>query len=212
MNTLSKTYYYPNRMGRIIFLAAEEVLGQNGVNAISNLAGLSEFIGHYPQNNQLLEFRFEYISRLQSALEDYYGPHGGRGVALRIGRACFQHVLREFGPLFGLTDLAFRLLPFGTKLKIGAAAFADIFNKYTDQHVRLEDTGKTLLWQIEKCPLCWERHTNTATCQMAVGLIQEALIWISGGKNFNVEETECIAKGDLTCTIAIDKTPMYGTS
>ena len=43
---------------------------------------------------------------------------------------------------------------------------------------------------------------------MAVGLLQEGLYWVSGGKYFNVEETDCIAKGDLACTIMIDKVPM----
>jgi len=116
--------------------------------------------------------------------------------------------LREFGPIFGLTDLAFRLLPLKTKLKVGAASFAEIFNKFTDQRVRLEDKGEVLLWHIEICPVCWQRNSGTAACQMAVGLLQEALYWVSGGKYFNVEETHCIAKGDKTCTIAIDKTPM----
>jgi predicted hydrocarbon binding protein len=208
MDTPDKVYYYSNRMGRIIFLATEEILGRNGINAALNMAGLSQFIDHYPPNNQSQDFSFEYISRLQGALEDFYGPHGGRGVALRIGRACFQHVLREYGPLFGLTDLAFRLLPLGAKVKIGAAAFADIFNKHTDQRVHLEDNGKQLLWQISKCPLCWERHSNSVICQMTVGLLQESLYWVSGGKYFNVEESHCIARGDLTCTFVIDKAPM----
>jgi predicted hydrocarbon binding protein len=195
-------------MGRIILLATEEILGRNGTNAILNLAGLSEFIDHYPANDQNPDFSFEYISRLQSALEDFYGPHGGRGVALRIGRASFQHILRDYGSLFGLTDIAFQLLPLGAKLKIGAAAFADIFNKHTEQRVLVEDKGKTLLWHIERCPLCWERHSTSASCQMAVGLLQEALYWVSGGRTFNVEEIHCIARGDLTCTIQIEKTPM----
>ena len=51
--------------------------------------------------------------------------------------------------------------------------------------------------------------TDSTTCQMSVGLIQEALYWVSSGKFFNVEETDCIAKGDLTCTIAILKTPLH---
>jgi predicted hydrocarbon binding protein len=195
-------------MGRIILLATEEILGRNGTNAILNLAGLSDFIENYPPNNPNPEFSFEYISRLQNALEDFYGPRGGRGVALRIGRASFQHVLREYGHLLGLTDVAFRLLPLGAKLKIGASAFADIFNKHTDQRVKVEDKGKNLLWHIERCPYCWEQHSNNTACHMAVGLIQEALYWVSGGRTFNVEETQCMAKGDLTCTIVIEKTPM----
>ena len=45
-------------------------------------------------------------------------------------------------------------------------------------------------------------------CHLAVGLIQEALYWVSGGKVFNVEETTCIAVGSPVCTIAIEQTPI----
>jgi predicted hydrocarbon binding protein len=208
MDTSGSVYFYPNRMGRIIFLAIEEILGRNGVNRVLNIAGLPQFIDHYPPNNHNLEFSFHYLSRLQNAIEEFYGPHGGRGVALRIGRASFQHGLREYGALLGFTDMAFRLLPLSAKLKIGSSAFADIFNKYSDQRVRLEDREGTLLWHIERCPLCWERHSDSASCQMAAGLLQEALYWVSGGKYFRVEEVHCIANGDATCTFAIDKVPM----
>jgi len=208
MDTSGPVYFYPNRMGRIIFLAVEEILGRNGLNAVLNLAELSEFIDHYPPNNHNLDFSFQFLSRLQNAIEEFYGPHGGRGVALRIGRACFQHGLREYGPLIGLTDVAFRLLPLNAKLKIGSSAFADIFNKYTDQRVRLEDKEGVLFWHIERCPLCWERHSDVVACQMAVGLLQEAMYWLSGGKYFRVEEIHCMANGDSTCTIIIDKIPM----
>jgi predicted hydrocarbon binding protein len=204
----SHVYFYPNRMGWIIFRAMEEILGYNGLNAILNLASLPEYILNSPPKNQNLEFSFESISRLQGALENFYGPHGGRGVALRIGRASFQHGLREYGPAAGFTDLAFRLLPMQAKFNTGANALAEIFNKYTDQRVRLEDKGKTLVWHIERCPLCWDRYTDAPSCQMAVGLLQESLYWMSGGKFFSVEETRCIACGDSECNIVIEKLPM----
>lgn len=213
MENSGKTFYYPNRMGRIIMLAAEEVLGANGINAVLNLGSLTELIGQYPPNNPRLEFPFSNVSRLHVALEDFYGPHGGRGVALRIGRASFQHMLREYGGMFGLNDLAFRLLPMRARLKLGMVLLADIFNKHSDQHVRVEEKEKEILWHIDRCPLCWERHdlhsnSEDAACQMAVGLLQEFLYWISGGKYYHVEEKKCIARGDKSCTIVIDKTPM----
>jgi predicted hydrocarbon binding protein len=201
-------YFYPNHMGRIILLSLEEIVSRSGVNAILNLAGLSDLINNYPPHNQELGVSFQAISHLQVALEDMYGPRGGRGVALRVGRAGFQYGLREFGPLFGLTDLSFRLLPLPAKLKMGANAFAEVFNKYSDQRVTLEDQNQRLLWHIERCPLCWGRHTETPCCHMAVGVLQEALYWLSGGKYFSVEEIHCTASGDSKCTIAIDKTPM----
>jgi predicted hydrocarbon binding protein len=208
MNKPAKNYFYPNHMGRIVLLAMEEILGRNGVNAVLNRASLSDYINHYPPHNQDLHIPFEQISRMQSALEDEYGPRGGRGLALRSGRACFKYGLREFSPELGLTNLAFRLLPLPTKLKVGSEAFVGLFNHFTDQRVRLEIDEKNIFWTIERCPLCWQRHTSDPVCHLAVGLLQEALYWVSGGKFFNVEETQCIARGDTTCTIVVDQNPI----
>jgi predicted hydrocarbon binding protein len=208
MNATAPTYYYPNRMGRIVLLAMEEIIGRNGVNAVLRRAALPKMIGSYPPEDQELQIPFRIISDLQKALEDAYGPRGGRGIALRTGRACFQHGLKAFGASFGLTDLTFRLLPLSTKLKTGSEAFANIFNKHTDQRVRVEDHGKTLIWIIERCPICWERRADEPVCHLAVGLLQEALYWASGGKFFDVEETHCLARGDSDCRILIDKTPL----
>ena len=61
-------YFYPNRMGRIILLAMEEILGHTGVNAVLNLAHLPDYIDQYPAYNQDLEFPFEHVSQLQTAL------------------------------------------------------------------------------------------------------------------------------------------------
>jgi len=195
-------------MGRIILLAMEDVIGRNGLNAILNLADLSKSIDTLPPNNFDLRFSFDHLSRTMACVESYFGPRAGRGIALRSGRACFKYGLREFGPLLGVSDMAFRLLPITTKLKRGSEIFAEAFNKFTDQTVRLEDVDNKILWHIERCPICWQRKTDAPTCHLAVGILQEALYWISGGKSFYLEETTCIAQGDPTCTIEITKTPL----
>lgn len=212
--TPAQKHFYPNRMGRIVLLAMEEILGRSGLNAVLNLVGLAGYINCFPSRDQTRQFPFEHVSRLQNGLEDAYGPRGGRGAALRVGRACFKYGLREFGPELGLTDLAFRLLPLPSRLKAGSEAFAALFNNATDQRVRLERDEKAIYWHIERCPLCWGRQAEDGgaahgpCCHLAVGLLQEALYWVSGGKYFQVEEEKCIACGDSTCTIVIDQTPM----
>jgi predicted hydrocarbon binding protein len=208
MSDTAPAYYYPNRMGRVILMAMEEIMGRNGINAALNLASLSSLIDNYPPPNSDLEFSFETISRLQAALEDAYGPRGGRGFALRIGRTCFKYGMREFGTQMGLTEMAFRLLPLSTKLRIGGSAFAELFNKHTDQQVRFEISEDELYWHIDRCPLCWGRHVDQPACHLAVGLLQESLYWLSGGKQFDVEEVQCIAHGDPSCTIVIGRTPL----
>jgi predicted hydrocarbon binding protein len=200
-------FYYPNKMGRIILLAMEEILGRNGINAVLNHTNLQTWINNYPPNNLDMAFPFSDLSRIQVGLEEIYGPRGGQGLSLRIGQASFKYGLREFGPMLGITDMAFRLLPLPTKLSSGAEIFADTFNKFTDQRVRIEDTEDKIFWHIERCPVCWERKTDRPSCNLAVGILQEALYWISGGKFFNIEEIACIAQGDPTCTIVIDKPP-----
>lgn len=200
--------YYPDRMGKIILQAMEEILGRNGLNAILNLASLPDLSDHVSQHKYNQPLSFQAIGSIHTALEHFYGPHGGRGVALRVGRACFQHGLREFGDSHQFTDLSFRLLPLSLRFAQGAAMLAALFNQHSDQRVRLEHQENALLWNIERCPLCWERSTESPACQMAVGLLQESLYWMSGGKLYHVEETACIACGDSACTIRIAKTPL----
>ncbi len=200
--------YYPNKMGRIILLAMEEILGRTEVSTVLNLAGLPEYIDHPPAANQELHVPFGHISRIQSAFEQAYGVRSGHGLALRTGRACFKYSLRGFGPELGLTDLSFRLLPLAQKIKTGTEVLAAFFNDFTDQRVHIERNGKNLFWHIDRCPYCAGRHGSQPCCHLAVGLLQEALFWLSGGKYYRVEETGCIAHGDSACTISIDKEPM----
>lgn len=207
--THSQDFFYPNRMGRIILQSMEEVMGRNGVHAILKLASLHSLLNNYPADDRELAFPFSTISSMTDMLEQVYGPHGGRGLALRVGRACFNNGIRQYGVQMGVTEMAFRLLPLPAKINAGARAFAELFNTFTDQKVRVEENGGTLLWHIERCPLCWERHAQEPVCHLAVGLLQEALYWLSGGKVFNVEEKTCVAAGDETCTIEVDQSPIF---
>ncbi|MGQ0600109.1 MAG: V4R domain-containing protein [Anaerolineales bacterium] len=56
--------------------------------------------------------------------------------------------------------------------------------------------------------MCWGRKTDSPCCHLAVGILQESLYWVSGGKHFDVIETTCTAMGDETCTFVIDKKAM----
>jgi predicted hydrocarbon binding protein len=201
-------YFFPNKMGRIVLLALEEVMGHNGVNAILNLARLQDRMDNYPPNNFERAFSFDELGRLSQALDEMYGPRGGRGLARRAGRVCFKLGIRDFGPMLGLADIAFRVLPLNMKLKVGFEVLAETFNKFTDHVVRLDEDEQYFHWVIERCGVCWERACASPCCQLAVGILEEGLYWMSGGQDFYVEEVSCIATGDPTCTILISKHPL----
>jgi predicted hydrocarbon binding protein len=208
MTITSQGLYFPNKLGRILLFAFEEVMGKNGLNAVLNLASLSSLINNYPPDDEKRAVSFETLSMIQSTLEQGYGPHGGHGLALRAGRVFFSHGLRTYGPGLGLNDATFRFQPPDQKLMSVLDTLTDFFNQQTDQVVSLRESGQKIFWQIEQCPWCWERHGNEPLCQFAVGMLQEALYWVSGGKFYNVVEETCIAQGDSACLIVIDREPL----
>jgi predicted hydrocarbon binding protein len=206
--TSTQAYFYPDCLGRILLQAMDEILGINGVKSVLNFANLADYIGHEPACDRELNFPFRHVSGIQAALEGIYGARAGQGLACRLGRASYKYILREFGSELGLTGLNFHLLPMPTRLKSGLQSLADLYNRFTDQRVRIVPEGNLVSWNIMKCPFCWGRQGIEPACGLEVGLLQEALYSFSGGKYFCVEEKSCVACGDIECKIEIDQIPM----
>ena len=200
--------YYPNKIARIYLEAMEEVLGRNGLGSTLRVAGRSELIDNFPPPDLERAFDFSHYSALNGALDEIYGPRGGRGLALRAGRASFVRGLRDFGALAGISSESFNNLPLPTKLKIGIPALAKVFSQFSDQLSTVETTDEYYLYHIHQCPVCWGRSSDRPICFAIVGLLQEGLKWVSGGREFRVEETACQAQGDQLCTFRISKEPL----
>ena len=202
-------YYYANKFALIMIKALEDVMGKNGLKAILNLAHLPELIDNSPPGNLAKEFDFADVSAINQALEEMYGPRGGRGLALRAGRATFADALKNFGALAGAGDLAFKVLPMHVKLRIGLPAMARIFSQVSDQHSTVSEFANEYIYTIHRCPVCWGRKDlDKPVCFIAVGLLQEGLKWVSGGNDFRVYETKCVSMGDEVCEFSIQKMPI----
>jgi len=202
-------YYYPNKAARIALVSLSNVMGRNGLNAILNLAHLQDLIDNLPPDNLERKFDFADFTAINWALEEMYGPRGGRGLALRVGRATFDDVLRNFGALAGVGDLAFRILPLSAKMRIGIPTMAKIFSQISDQYSTVVDSEDAFIYTIHRCPQCWNRTgLDKPVCFMGMGLLQAGLRWISGGSEFKVHESQCMAMGDEKCVYTISKTPI----
>ena len=202
-------YNYANKIALIAIKSLEEVMGKNGLNAILNLAHLPQMIDHYPPDNLERQFNFADFSAINLALEEMYGPRGGRGLALRAGRAVFADLLRNFGALAGAGDLAFKVLPLSAKMRIGIPAMARIFSQISDQYSTVEERETDFLYTIHRCPVCWGRNdSDKPVCFIAVGLLQGGLKWLSGGNEFRVTEIRCVAMSNPTCDFVIPKVPI----
>jgi predicted hydrocarbon binding protein len=201
-------FYIPNKIGRILLLSYEEIVGQAAVIAVEKMAGLHHIVGNLPPNNMSHGFRFNDLSAIHETLEKMYGPHAGRGIAVKAGQVGFKYSLQEFGPILGITSLSYRLLPLSKKIQKGMQTFTNIFNRYTNQNVDFRIEPESYVWELKHCPICWNRKTDTPCCHLAVGLFQEFLFWVSGGRYFLVEEVTCIATGGSSCTFHITRHPL----
>lgn len=199
----SEDLFWPNRMGRMYLFALEDVLGQGGIHAILELAGLRARIGDYPPDNLDLGWTFRETSLLGQAIDEKFGSVGGKGIASRAGRAWFHHELKDFGAVLGIGELAFRLLPLGSRIELSLNAMADTFNKTSDQVVRVEKDGSRFLYHVDRCPECWNRTASNPICHAQLGLLQESLYRATGGRGIRVQEISCAARGDPSCTYQI---------
>lgn len=199
------TLFIPVAARRILLSAYGEVLGDPGVIALKKLSGVDYVLDGGIHSGDV---RLDELGKIHETLETMFGPRAGRGLALRAGRAFFKYSLREFGPSSSIADLNFRTLPLQHKIEQGSQMVLDMFNGYASDTLRLKTASNYLSFTVDHCPLCWQRSTYEPCCHLAVGLIQEALYWISGGKNYHVEETACAAMGDPLCVIEIAREPL----
>lgn len=199
-------YYNSNKFARIFLESIEEIAGRHGLNSILNYSKLSFLIDDLPPDNLEREFDFSYFSKINLALEEIYGAQGGRGLALRIGRTTFADVLKDYGKLAGVGEAAFKVLPLQGKIKFGLEAMVRIFSERSDQVSELVEDQEAYKYRVSRCPVCWGRHgENSPVCFYTVGLLQEGMHWISGGKEFNITESRCLARGDECCEFVIPK-------
>lgn len=200
-------YRFQNQLGRLILCSMEEVIGKIELSSALNLAGLFFLMkdGSCAEERQVDPF--EMLGMVQGALEQTYGLRGGQGLALRTGRVFFSQLIREYGSSIGLSDVNFSLYSPEQKIKAVIDHLAVFFNQQTDRSITITSTEDHIFWRFEGCPFCLERHESEPVCHLPVGILQEGLYWVSGGKIYDVVEVACIACGDPACIIRINRTP-----
>ncbi len=198
------------RFGRIVLLAFEEVLGREALDRVLEETGDASLKAARNSDPVASGFRLESFGRVEGTLDALYGAQAGRGMSLRAGRITLRRGLREIASTLTSSPQCrgLRSLPLPSRIQRGAELLAEVFNRGSDQVVRLAAEGSTLLWTNERCPYCHGRHTLQACCHLLVGTFQEGLAWLSGGRHFAVEEIACAARGDPACTFRLATIPL----
>jgi hypothetical protein len=193
------------KMGRVLLLGTQEILGRAGLERVIAASGLESHIKEYQGNNLNLKFSNAALGGILNAIEAEYGARAGRGLILRIGGAAFKYGLREFGPELGLTDLAFRLLPLNKRIAFLVTALADLLDRVSPNAVQVVAEDERFLWQVG-CP---DRDKagpdGSQLCSLLVGFLREAMYWVSGGKPPMVESIRVGTEDATVCMIGVYK-------
>jgi bacteriochlorophyll 4-vinyl reductase len=197
----------PNVMLRNLLEAIAEVLGENGLKAVLNAAGLQRFINHYPPNDLNLGVTFADYGAVEQAVEDVVGPKGAKMMLTRIGRATFRYALEEQPAVLGMASVALKALPMGTRMKVVLANLARAATKDVNQPTDIEEHDDHFLFVVDECPCRWRGKKDRPVCFVTVGVLHGALRWATG-KNFKIEEVSCIAMGEDACRYRIGKEPL----
>lgn len=191
-----------NALVRQALTSAQEVMGENGLNAVLRTSGLERYIGNFPPNDLEPSIQASQYAKLNQAIEDFYG-RGGRGMLRRIGKASFQYGVREQAALLGVAGVALKLLPERQKIKFILNGMANALKKSNPQvEASVDDGGERIAYMESTCAICQGRQSETPICHLYAGSIGEAVQWATG-KEFEIIETHCCAKGDPYCRFEV---------
>ena len=191
-----------NSLVRQALTSAQEVMGDNGLNAVLRTTGLERFIGNFPPNNLEPSIPASQYAQLNQAIEDFYG-RAGKGMLRRIGKASFQYGVREQSALLGVAGVALKVLPEKQRIKFILNGMVDALKKSNAQvQAWVDESGDKLAYVESTCAICHSRHSETPICYLYVGSISEAVLWATG-KEHEVIETHCLAKGDPYCRFEV---------
>ena len=191
-----------NALARQALIAAQEVMGENGLNAVLRASGLERFIGNFPPDDLNPSIQASQYARFNAAIEEFYG-RGGRGMLKRIGKASFEYAVREQAALLGVAGVALKLLPERQRIKFILNSMVSALKKSNAQvEAWVDDSGARVAYLESTCAICQGRVSETPVCHLYAGSISEAVRWASG-REHNIIETHCLAKGDPYCRFEI---------
>ena len=191
-----------NALVRQALSSAQEVMGENGLNAVLHTSGLDRFIGNFPPDNLEPAISAAEYGKLNEAIEAFYG-RGGRGMLRRIGKASFQYGVREQAALLGIAGVALKLLPERQRIKFILSSMAGALKKTNSQvEAWVEDSGERIAYMESTCAVCYGRQSSDPICHLYAGSIAEAVQWATG-REFRIIETHCLAKGDEYCRFEV---------
>lgn len=190
-----------DEMAQIVLDGTREVIEPDEIDSLVAMAGV-------PVPEQGVSWTESQFLAFIGVMDQRYGKLGARGVALKIGRASFRGFVRTFGTEDGFEEPEYRMLPVRRRARAGLEKFAAIFECACGMKISVDTEPEAWVWTIADCRQCSNALIESTVSHFMLGLLQQYLGWISGGKVFQVEETACRADGAPNCVIRVARLPL----
>jgi bacteriochlorophyll 4-vinyl reductase len=198
---------------RWALLAAEEVVGKQGLTVLLRERGLERFIDNYPPEllNISKTITLGDYAELCAGILTFFG-RAGKSMVIRCGRLTSKYAIEKQSGVYNVAaKTAAKLMPSGMQVKLVLESMANGYNKlYTESGqelgYRVEDRGDKWAFISVECPNCAGKAADMPMCWGRIGTLKEGLSWLTG-KDFDVEEAQCRALGASACVWEVRKTP-----
>jgi len=183
----------------------EEVLGQNGLNAVLKSSGMDRYVNNPPPNDLEFGVQAKEFARLNAAIEEFTG-RAGKGMLQRIGRSGFRWGVKEQSSVMGLAGIALKALP--QRLRMRAVLLGlrkGLMDTVPYGLIDVRDEDGTFIFTDYACVICHTRQGEKPICHMYLGTLSEAMAYATGKdfRQFEVVETHCRSLGDGYCRFEI---------
>lgn len=202
-------YHVPNRIARYMIVTLQDLMGENGLNAVLKQRGLPSFQEICPPDTMDNVFDFSNYSAICEAVANTYGPRGAKVFLIRAGRSGFRNGIQSFIDNYGAgLEVTGKLIPLSIKLPLFLKWIAKNYTETSDRIVEVKDEGDHYLYINKRCPVCWGRHASSPDCHITLGFLQEATNFISNGSQFQIRQITSIGAGAPSCDFIIPKRPI----
>lgn len=192
-----------NSQLRLTLIAMQQVIGEKSSQEIINELDIGIDLANLPPEDFDLTFPARDYAKLSTAIETTYGSRSAQ-ILSRIGRSTFHQVLREQPNWMSSARRTMGMWKPARRVALILEAIIDSQQKtYPHSESWIEKKNGQISYIEQNCVVCFGRVASSPVCFLKTGFLSEAVRWATD-KEFNFQETACIAAGDPYCRFLLN--------
>lgn len=197
-----------NKVSQLVFSGLREIIGTNELAKIVSRIVQREKETSQKVIHEIPNLPDSGLGEMQTILENQFGQKELQGLMVRSGRASCKFFVKEYGSSMNVTSMEYRLLPSKKRIMTGLQAAAKQWSELFTAKISVVDQGDSWFWQETELKMEKSSDKVSQNCYFTIGLLQEYLSWMSGGKVFSVKKCDLLGQEQVISSLKINKQPI----